>query len=50
MKIDFDPCTNRWFICLPNEPGKPRIEADDCKTLEAFLNQYEEHKAKQGDS
>ena len=41
MKVDYDPCSERWFICLPEEPGKPRIEADDPHILEQFLNKYE---------
>lgn len=38
MRIDCDPITNRWYVCLPDEPGRPRIEADTPEQLEAFLN------------
>ena len=40
-KIDFDPCTNRWSIWLPDEPGKPRIEADSPDLLEQFFSDVE---------
>jgi hypothetical protein len=40
VKVDFDPCSNRWFICLPDEPGRPRIEADSPEVLEHLLNNY----------
>ena len=37
FKIDFDPCTKRWVCCLPDEVGKPRIEADTSELLEQFM-------------
>ena len=37
FKIDFDPCSNRWICCLPDEEGRPRIEADTPELLEQFL-------------
>ena len=41
MKVDYDPCSKRWFICLPEEPGRPRIEADTPQQLEDFLDWVE---------
>lgn len=47
MKVDYDPCTDRWFICLPEEPGRPRIEADDRETLLAFLEEHVQREVRQ---
>lgn len=38
MRIDCDPITERWYVCLPDEAGRPRIEADTPELLEQFLN------------
>ena len=38
MSLHFmqDPITKRWSAYLPDEPGRPRIEADTPKELEQF--------------
>ena len=37
-KVDQDPVTGRWFIYLLDEPGRPRLEADNPKVLEDLWN------------
>ena len=41
FSIDQDPITGRWSISLPDEPGRPKIEADTPEMLEEFLNSIE---------
>ena len=42
-EIGYDRQTGRWHIYLPEDEGRPRIEADDTETLLAFLEEHVQH-------